>query len=299
MDNFPNIQSNKPKKAIIEKEKNFIQEGISKKTTNDNSITLVKNEKNNQTTQKGEDSTTKKEIKFIIEKAKTTEDLELESKTDNDSEEEPEFNLISLNSGESESKEQEEDKKKDNSRKEALKAPIPRIKQIIDKIIGSKLEDVNLNFLFGSVEQNKKILTWKMYQIFCISKKNRKIIKDCEPSNERDRKLFYFLLSRSYKFLFCKYYKDEKNFNIEGNDEKIDNFPTLNEIIEERKNKFYKKENEEQKINNFKEASKSVYKNFKDVNGRERTPKKLKKVTLSKFEDYLEKELLIYHSKVK
>ena len=132
-----------------------------------------------------------------------------------------------------------------------------------------------------------------MYQIFCISKKNRKIIKDCEPSNERDRKLFYFLLSRSYKFLFCKYYKDEKNFNIEGNDEKIDNFPTLNEIIEERKNKFYKKENEEQKINNFKEASKSVYKNFKDVNGRERTPKKLKKVTLSKFEDYLEKELLI------
>ena len=75
MNNFPNIQSNKTKKAIIEKEKNFIQEDISKKSTNDNSITLVKNEKNNQTTQKGEDSTTKKEIKFIIEKAKIPEDL--------------------------------------------------------------------------------------------------------------------------------------------------------------------------------------------------------------------------------
>ena len=127
-----------------------------------------------------------------------------------------------------------------------------------------------------------------MYQIFCFSKKNRKILRDCEPSNEKDKEIFYFILTRKYKFLFRYYYLNQKDF--EGKIDKIENFPILNETIEERKNKYYKKENEEQKVNNFKEASKSVYLNFKDVKGRGKICKKLKKVTLTKFEEYLAKE---------
>ena len=89
-------------------------------------------------------------------------------------------------------------------------------------------------------------------------------------------------------YLIIIYYLNKKDFD--GKIDKIENFPILNEIIEERKNKIYKKENEEQKVNNFKDASKSVYMNFKDVKGRGKCSKKLKKVTLTKFEDYLVKE---------
>ena len=269
------IQINKKIKEDIK----IINEGISKKTTND------------QTTKKNEDSNKKNNIKFIIEKDENKEkdeDEEIKSETDNSSEEETELIITKDNSGENAKKEQEEDKKKDNSRKEALKAPIPGIKQIIEKVIGIKLEEFNLNQLFGGIEQNKKILRWKMYQIFCFSKKNRKILRDCEPSNEKDKKIFYFILTRRYKFLFNYYYLNKKDFD--GKIDKIENFPILNEIIEERKNKIYKKENEEQKVNNFKDASKSVYMNFKDVKGRGKCDKKLKKVTLTKFEDYLVKE---------
>ena len=266
------IQINKK----INEDIKIINEGISKKTTND------------QTTKKNEDSNKKNNIKFIIEKDKKEEEEdEIKSETDN-SLEEVELNITKDNSGEKDNKESDEDKKKDNSRKEALKAPIPGIKQIIEKVIGKKLEEFNLNQLFGGIEQNKKILRWKMYQIFCFSKKNRKILRDCEPSNEKDKEIFYFILTRRYKFLFNYYYLNKKDFD--GKIDKIENFPILNEIIEERKNKIYKKENEEQKVNNFKDASKSVYMNFKDVKGRGKCSKKLKKVTLTKFEDYLVKE---------
>ena len=278
-DDISNIIQNIHTNKKIKPEIKLINEGISNKTTND------------QTIKKNEDSNKKNNIKFIIEKDENKEkdeDEEIKSETDNSSEEETELIITKDNSGENAKKEQEEDKKKDNSRKEALKAPIPGIKQIIEKVIGIKLEEFNLNQLFGGIEQNKKILRWKMYQIFCFSKKNRKILRDCEPTNEKDKEIFYFILTRRYKFLFKYYYLNKKDFD--GKFDKIDNFPILNEIIEERKNKIYKKENEEQKVNNFKDASKSIYINFKDVKGRGKCGKKLRKVTLTKFEEYIEKE---------
>ena len=286
-DSISNIQQNKSKNIF--KDNKPIAEFTNKKSTKDNTgIT----EKTALTNPNLKDATKNSEIKFVVFKQNINidkEDKELLSETDNESDDETEVDLDLENIVMTEGNKNEEDKKKDNSRKEALKAPISGIKQIIEKAMGDKLEDINLNDLFGGIEQNKKILRWKMYQIFSYSKINRKKLRDCEPSNEADKKIFYFILTRRYKFIFKNYYLNDKNFVIDGKNEIVENFPILDGIIEERRNKFYKGDNKEQKVNNFKEASKSVFLNFKDVKGRGTKCKKLKKVTLKKFEEYIEK----------
>lgn len=288
LDNIPKIQNNKPKKKFPENKP--LQEGISSNTTNGNFSSLGGKD---YTPKKFEDELKRNDNKISVEQRNVIkEDEEIKSVTDNGSEEDSEFEIDEEeNEMDDNDMNLEEDKKKDNSRKEALKAPIPLIKQIIEKIMDVKLEDVNLNDLLGSVVQNKIILNWKIYQIFCSSKKNRIKLRDIEPSNEKDKKIFYFLLTRKYKFLFRNYYKKNKSFVINGENIIIEKFPILKEILEEREKKLNKKGNIKQKINNFIQASKSAYMNFRDVKGRKNKCKKLKKVILTKFEEYIDNEV--------
>ena len=113
-----------------------------------------------------------------------------------------------------------------------------------------------MNFLFGSIARDKRILKLKMYQILCSKKENRKILKYSEPKNEDDKKIFYFLLSSQYKFLYKQYYNNNRKFEIDGKNITMFKFPILKEIIKERKKKFY--DNDTQKIKNFEKACKSV-----------------------------------------
>ena len=284
LDSISKVQNNKYKNKFLKN--NISQKGISNNTTKGHFSTPGKKE--DQSPKKLEYELKVGGEKISGEQGKDIiEDEEIKSVTDDGSEDDSDFEIEEEEDEINSDIILEEDKKKDNSRKEALKAPIPGIKHCID----IKLDDINLNALFGGVEQNKKVLNWKMYQIFCYSKINRIKLRDLEPSNKKDKKIFYFLLTRKYKFLFRNYYKNKKSFIINGENEIIENFPILNKILDEREKNIYKKENKEQKINIFKQASKSVYMNFRYVKSRKSNCKKLKKVTLRKFKEYIDNEL--------
>ena len=288
LDSISKIQNNKPKNKFPKN--NISQKGISNNTTKCHFSTSGKKE--DQTPKKlEEEPKINDDIISGEQKNDIIEDKEIKSVTDNGSEDDSDFEIEEEEDEINSDIILEEDKKKDNSRKEALKAPIPGIKHCIEKTMNIKLDDINLNALFGGVEQNKKVLNWKMYQIFCYSKINRIKLRDLEPSNKKDKKIYYFLLTRKYKFLFRNYYKNKKSFIINGENEIIENFPILNKILDEREKNIYKKENKEQKINIFKQASKSVYMNFRYVKSRKSNCKKLKKVTLRKFKEYIDNEL--------
>ena len=283
LDSISKVQNNKYKNKFLKN--NISQKGISNNTTKGHFSTPGKKEDLEYELKVGGEKISGEQGKDIIE------DEEIKSVTDDGSEDDSDFEIEEEEDEINSDIILEEDKKKDNSRKEALKAPIPGIKHCIEKTMNIKLDDINLNALFGGVEQNKKVLNWKMYQIFCYSKINRIKLRDLEPSNKKDKKIFYFLLTRKYKFLFRNYYKNKKSFIINGENEIIENFPILNKILDEREKNIYKKENKEQKINIFKQASKSVYMNFRYVKSRKSNCKKLKKVTLRKFKEYIDNEL--------
>ena len=289
-DNLSQLGNNKLKNNIKRIEN--IPEDLSQIKTKDNTSKNIYIEDNNFI-----DSIKKQKYSKFIKnntiKEEEEEEDEIKSVTYYDDDEELSYICIELDEEQPKNEEEETiqdiiiDKRKDNSRNEALKAPIPKIKQIIEEIIDTKLKDVNLNFLFGSIARDKKILKLKMYQIFCYEKENRKIIKNSEPKNEDDEKIFYFLLSSQYKFLYRQYYSNNRTFKIDGKNITILKFPILKEITKERKKKFYN--NDTQKIKNFEEACKSVYNNFEDIKGRKskkgKDTKKLKKVILRKFEN--------------
>ena len=288
LDSISKVQNNKYKNKFLKN--NISQKGISNNTTKGHFSTPGKKE--DQSPKKLEYELKVGGEKISGEQGKDIiEDEEIKSVTDDGSEDDSDFEIEEEEDEINSDIILEEDKKKDNSRKEALKAPIPGIKHCIEKTMNIKLDDINLNALFGGVEQNKKVLNWKMYQIFCYSKINRIKLRDLEPSNKKDKKIYYFLLTRKYKFLFRNYYKNKKSFIINGENEIIENFPILNKILDEREKNIYKKENKEQKINIFKQASKSVYMNFRYVKSRKSNCKKLKKVTLRKFKEYIDNEL--------
>ena len=167
---------------------------------------------------------------------------------------------------------------KDNYIKASLKSPYPFLIQLIEKHGGIKLAKVNLKNVFGGTTQNKESLMGKLYQIICFGENNKKILENAKPENE---KIYNYFLSREYKFLLKKYYDNDKNFNIDGKDVKIEDFKTFEEVKKDSKIKYYSDEN----INKFRSAVSIVLKNFEGYE--ERKPKKEVKYH-TKFE-YIEK----------
>ena len=210
--------------------------------------------------------------------------------------------------------EQEKDNK-DNLIKESLKAPFPFFKKMIEKFGNIKhLNDVNLNVVFGGIEQNRLALNSKFYQLLCFDneiydKKNKKgnegeeqeyNKKKLENANPENEKYFNYFLTREYKYLYSQYYQKKRVFNIEGNYEIIDDFKTFDEVLAYREKKYYKNDSAGEKlkkIEKFKNISSEIFNDFKNCKKRQpRYPDKFKKFKekikeeIPRFENYLEKE---------
>lgn len=158
---------------------------------------------------------------------------------------------------------------KDNYIKACLKSPYSWLVKLIEKYGGIKLARVNLKNVFGGTTQNKISLERKLYQIICFDEKNKKILINAKPNDE---KIFNYFLSSEYKFLLNKYYDNDNNknktFNIDGKDVKIEDFKTFEEVKKIKKIKYYSDEN----IGNFRSAVSIVLNNFEGYE--ERKPKK-------------------------
>ena len=152
---------------------------------------------------------------------------------------------------------------KDNIVKGALKPPFPHFVKLVEKFGGIKLKRVNLRKVFGGVKTCKKAVELKLYQIICFDKKgkNKSILKNAEP---KDEKLFKYLLSRKYKFLFRKYNQKNPTFYIDGEKQTIPGFKHIDEVLENvyKDAPFIEKV---RKINKLKIMTSKIVNNFKGL----------------------------------
>ena len=152
---------------------------------------------------------------------------------------------------------------KDNIVKGALKPPFPHFVKLVEKFGGIKLKPVNLRKVFGGVKTCKKAVELKLYQIICFDKKgkNESILKNANP---KDEKLFKYLLSRKYKFLFRKYNQKNPTFYIDGEKQTIPGFKHIDEVLENvyKDDPFIEKV---RKINKLKIMTSKIVNNFKGL----------------------------------
>ena len=101
-------------------------------------------------------------------------------------------------------KESEKKENLDNSFKASIKALFIFLLSMINTIGNIKLKSVNLKKLIGGVKKNKFVFTFNLYQMLCIDKerKNKEILDNAQPEDES---LYYYFLTRTYRFLFEHY----------------------------------------------------------------------------------------------
>ena len=199
--------------------------------------------------------------------------------------------LLGLKRKKTESKEKNKENQefnRDDSIKEVFRIFLFIVKILIEALGNIVLK--NPNDLIGGIGQNKKILEAKVYQLFCYYEENLTEFKNANPENET---LFNYFSTRTLKFLFEKYYNNCHHFRIEGKEyEHIKEFKTLGDILNEKKKKFYKKNDEDllrRKIENFKDTHFLVLNNFKEhkIRIRHRIID-FSGIKLNKFEKYIE-----------
>ena len=192
----------------------------------------------------------------------------------------------------------------DNLRKEIMKIPVNIVKPIIEKIINAKLP-INLDKIFGfSYRQNKAALKLKIYEILCFKLENRNILENAKPK-KKDEKIYLYLLTRTYEFIYENYINNNRIFKIGEDDIEIKEFKIFNDIIEERYNQSAKevveisesknktKKYDENGVSEFVGASKGYFEKLKNGLFDERTPKTIKffvRRIIDKFEDYINNE---------
>ena len=192
----------------------------------------------------------------------------------------------------------------DNLRKEIMKIPANIVRHIIEKIINAKLS-INLDEIFGfNYRQNRAALNLKIYEILCFKLDNKIILENAKP-NKEDEKIFLYLLTRTYEFIYENYINNNRIFKIGGDYIEIKEFKIFDDIIKERYNKSGKelvdisetrnksKKYDEKDMNEFIKTSKDYFKKLKNGLFEERTPKKVKFFVLriiDKFEDYINNE---------
>ena len=192
----------------------------------------------------------------------------------------------------------------DNLRKEIMKIPANIVRHIIEKIINAKLS-INLDEIFGfNYRQNRAALNLKIYEILCFKLDNKIILENAKP-NKEDEKIFLYLLTRTYEFIYENYINNNRIFKIGGDYIEIKEFKIFDDIIRERYNKLGKELDEiyetgnkskkygEKDMNEFIKTSKDYFEKLKNRLFEERTPKKVKFFVLriiDKFEDYINNE---------
>ena len=192
---------------------------------------------------------------------------------------------------------------RDNSIKEGIKALLLIIKIIIEIFGNITLSKFDCNEFVGGTLQNKILCKSKIYQIFSSNEDYKNILEETEPANPEDKKIFNYFLTRTFNYLFQKYYLNDRVFLIEGKKETITLFRTFSEEKKRRKEKVYELDNEEkkeEKIKNFIDASKLIFNNFKGCKTRERAElKHYDKIKIDKFENYLKQNNNIIDNKEK
>ena len=202
------------------------------------------------------------------------------------------------------------DTRKDNLRKEIMKKPVNIVKKVAEKIGKIKL-NINLNDVFGTnYEQNKATLDLKIYEILCLNKDNIKKLEEVKL-NQEDEKIFNYLLTRTYEFIYENYLNNNRIFKIGKNLVEIKEFKTFNDIINKRRNKTKKekikikdeygkiKEKEigkynENEMNEFIKTSKEYFKQLRNgfFDKRKQKNNKIFIVvkSIARFEDFIKNE---------
>ena len=202
------------------------------------------------------------------------------------------------------------DTRKDNLRKEIMKKPVNIVKKVAEKIGKIKL-NINLNDVFGTnYEQNKATLDLKIYEILCLNKDNIKKLEEVKL-NPEEEKIFNYLLTRTYEFIYENYLNNNRIFKIGKNLVEIKEFKTFNDIINKRRNKTKKekikikdeygkiKEKEigkynENEMNEFIKTSKEYFKQLRNgfFDKRKQKNNKIFIVvkSIARFEDYIKNE---------
>ena len=192
---------------------------------------------------------------------------------------------------------------RDNSIKEGIKALLLIIKIIIEIFGNITLSKFDCNEFVGGTSQNKILCKSKIYQIFSSNEDYKNILEETEPANPEDKKIFNYFLTRTFNYLFQKYYLNDRVFLIEGKKETITLFRTFSEEKKRRKEKVYELDNEEkkeEKIKNFIDASELIFNNFEGCKTRKRAKlKHYDKIKIDKFENYLKQNNNIDNNKEK
>ena len=177
--------------------------------------------------------------------------------------------------------------KSDNSIKQSIRAFILNMKSMFKIGEDITLENFNCNKILGGVKQNKLIRKAKLYQILGYKEEYRKILRNAKPKNAEK---FNYFLSSNFGFLFDKYFLNDRKFNINGKEEEVLEFKTLNDEIKRRREHEYKEYEEkerEERINIFIYSSYLVFNDFKDCESREvKDEKGLRDYTQNRIEKF-------------
>ena len=178
-------------------------------------------------------------------------------------------------------------KNQDNYIKASSKALFFFLIVLIENIGNIKLNSINLRKFIGGVKKNKIVFKLKLYQILCCDKdrKNKQILDNAQP---KDELLYYYFLTRTYRFLFNHYYEGKQIFAVNGENILVPLFPTFDKVLEIRNKKYYKdypKPLKEKVIEEFKRVSELVYNNFENCERKRQYKKIFFTVETPKIED--------------
>ena len=187
-------------------------------------------------------------------------------------------------------------KNQDNLIKAVTKSPFSFLIVLIQIFGNIKLNKINLRNLIGGVKKNKLVFKLNLYQMLCCDKdrKNKEILDKAQP---KDELLYYYFLTRTYRFLFNHYYESNQDFVVNGENKTVSLFPTFEQVLKKRKKKYYNDYKEplrEKLIEEFKRVSKDVYNNFKNFETKQ-SKKKFFTVITPKIEDLKNKYNRIIH----
>ena len=187
-------------------------------------------------------------------------------------------------------------KNQDNFIKAVTKSPFSFLIVLIQTLGNIKLNKINLRNLIGGVKKNKLVFKLNLYQMLCCDKdrKNKEILDNAQP---KDELLYYYFLTRTYRFLFNHCYESNQDFVVNGENRTVSLFPTFEQVLEKRKKKYYNNYKEplrEKLIEEFKRISKDVYNNFENFETKQ-SKKKFFTVITPKIEDLEKKYNRIFH----
>ena len=187
-------------------------------------------------------------------------------------------------------------KNQDNFIKAVTKSPFSLLIVLTQTLGNIKLNKINLRNLIGGVKKNKLVFKLNLYQMLCCDKdrKNKEILDNAQP---KDELLYYYFLTRTYRFLFNHCYESNQDFVVNGENRTVSLFPTFEQVLEKRKKKYYNVYQEplrEKLIEEFKRVSKDVYNNFENFETKQ-SKKKFFTVITPKIEDLEKKYNRIIH----